>query len=179
MDKWIHPTGAIGNNRRRYKNLRQFWIMLLGILVTLPLIPIPAATNAIDDGFLIVGKRMGSSKKARGKKRYRLPLLADVSVSIYDFYCYECHLPGVMEHYRECTRSFHRLCCRKNLWLAIYMRSGSQEQRNVSSFASLTDSTTNPDREIDVRVSSSRPDYKSIKNRLNITEKYNASNKNN
>ncbi|KAL9927611.1 uncharacterized protein ACN427_001620 [Glossina fuscipes fuscipes] len=133
---------------------------------------VDTATNAIDDGFLIVGKEMRSSKKLRREERYRLPLPEDVSASSYDFYCYECHLPGMMEHCRECTRSFHRMCCPKNLWQAMYMRSNSQELSNISSFADLTISPTTSN---DVRVSPSHTFLKSMKNRLDTnTEKYNA-----
>uniref|UniRef100_A0A1A9WVM2 Zinc finger MYND domain-containing protein 11 n=1 Tax=Glossina brevipalpis TaxID=37001 RepID=A0A1A9WVM2_9MUSC len=125
--------------------------------------------SGIHDGLLRpVGGNTGKSLKASSvdmKKRFRLPLLREIDISSHDFYCYECQLPGVMEHCRQCARSFHRLCYRKNPERPNYTVPSSKIQKNrlpAFSAESGTDSGEDTARfstplgyESDVRASSS------------------------
>lgn len=66
--------------------------------------------------------------------------------SSHDWYCYECHLPGVLEHCPQCWRSFHRLCYRKNPERPNYEVPSSKKQKNrLPAFSSETESDADED----------------------------------
>lgn len=77
-------------------------------------------------------------------KRVRLPALEELkSIPSHDLYCYECHLPGILEECVQCWRSFHRLCYRKNPERPNYAVPSSKTQRNrLPVFSSDTESGT-------------------------------------
>uniref|UniRef100_A0A1A9ZKU0 PWWP domain-containing protein n=1 Tax=Glossina pallidipes TaxID=7398 RepID=A0A1A9ZKU0_GLOPL len=125
--------------------------------------------SAIHDGLLrSVGGNASKLLKTSSvdtKKRFRLPLLQEIDVSSHELYCYECQLPGILEHCSQCARSFHRLCYRKNPERPNYTVPSSKIQKNsLPAFSSEgeTDSgedtarcSTALDYESDVRASSS------------------------
>lgn len=125
--------------------------------------------NAIHDGLLrSVGGNASKLLKTSSvdtKKRFRLPLLQEIEDSSHELYCYECQLPGILEHCSQCARSFHRLCYRKNPERPNYTVPSSKIQKNsLPAFSSEgeTDSgedtarcSTALDYESDVRASSS------------------------
>lgn len=76
-------------------------------------------------------------------KRLRLPTLQEIKEYSHDLYCYECHLPGMLEECRQCWRSFHRLCYRKNPERPNYAIPSSRIQKNrLPAFSSDTESET-------------------------------------
>lgn len=99
-------------------------------------------------------------------KRVRLPNSQEVRVDTsHDWYCFECHLPGVLEYCTQCWRSFHRLCYRKNPERPNYTVPSSKKQKNrLPAFSSDTESeadtiarcSTAMGSEPDVRASSSQ-----------------------
>lgn len=126
---------------------------------------------ALRDGILMpVSVSLATSRSPRSivpeLKRLRLPTVQELKeASSHDFYCYECHLPGILEKCRQCWRSFHRLCYRKNPERPNYIVPSSKIQKNrLPAFSSDTDSdaddatlrcSTNLGYESDIRTNSS------------------------
>ncbi|XP_011187292.1 zinc finger MYND domain-containing protein 11 isoform X1 [Zeugodacus cucurbitae] len=122
--------------------------------------------NALKDGLLkpVLHYNAGSSRVPR---LLRLPKPAEIMEhSSHDFYCFECHLPGALTHCRQCPRSFHRLCYRKDSERPNYtVPSGKFQKNRPPAFSSDTDADSDADEtlqentsfdyESDVRVSSS------------------------
>ncbi|KAM7347058.1 uncharacterized protein ACRADG_006725 [Cochliomyia hominivorax] len=105
--------------------------------------------NALRDGLLVpVSATVNSPRSPRTVvpelKRLRLPTLQEIKESpSHDLYCYECHLPGMLEQCRQCWRSFHRLCYRKNPERPNYAIPSSRIQKNrLPAFSSDTESET-------------------------------------
>lgn len=103
--------------------------------------------NALRDGLLMpVSASVSSPRTPRTLvpelKRLRLPTLEEIQDSnTHDLYCYECHLPGMLEECRKCWRSFHRLCYRKNPERPNYAVPSSRIQKNrLPAFSSDTES---------------------------------------
>lgn len=122
--------------------------------------------NALKDGILkpVLHNNAGSSRVPR---LLRLPKQKEIlENNSHDFYCYECHLPGALTHCRQCSRSFHRLCYRKEPERPNYtVPSGKFQKNRPPAFSSDTDAdsdaddtvqeNTSFDYESDVRISSS------------------------
>ncbi|XP_053951134.1 uncharacterized protein LOC128858692 isoform X1 [Anastrepha ludens] len=122
--------------------------------------------NALQDGILrpAFQNNAGSSRVPR---LLRLPKIDEVKNDFsHDFYCFECHLPGSLTHCRQCPRSFHRLCYRKDPERPNYpVPSGKTQKNRPPAFSSDTDTdsdaegtaqgSTSFDYESDVRASSS------------------------
>lgn len=104
--------------------------------------------NALRDGILMPASSVSSPRSPRSLipelKRVRLPTLQELQIMpSHDFYCYECHLPGMLEKCTQCWRSFHRLCYRKNPERPNYAVPSSKMQRNrLPEFSSDTESET-------------------------------------
>ncbi|XP_023303966.2 zinc finger MYND domain-containing protein 11 [Lucilia cuprina] len=105
--------------------------------------------NALRDGLLTpVSATVSSPRSPRAVvpelKRLRLPTLQEIKEKTsHDLYCYECHLPGMLEECRQCWRAFHRLCYRKNPERPNYTVPSSRIQKNrLPAFSSDTDSET-------------------------------------
>ncbi|XP_065363926.1 zinc finger MYND domain-containing protein 11 [Calliphora vicina] len=105
--------------------------------------------NALRDGLLMpVSATVSSPRSTRTVvpelKRLRLPTLQEIKeATSHDLYCYECHLPGMLEECRQCWRSFHRLCYRKNPERPNYAIPSSRIQKNrLPAFSSDTESET-------------------------------------
>ncbi|XP_050330145.1 uncharacterized protein LOC126759405 isoform X1 [Bactrocera neohumeralis] len=122
--------------------------------------------NALKDGLLkpVLHNNTGSTRVPR---LLRLPKPAEiVENNLHDFYCFECNLPGTLTHCRQCCRSFHRLCYRKEPERPNYsVPSGKFQKNRPPAFSSDTDAdsdandtaqeNTSFEYESDVRVPSS------------------------
>uniref|UniRef100_A0A1I8NRZ6 MYND-type domain-containing protein n=1 Tax=Stomoxys calcitrans TaxID=35570 RepID=A0A1I8NRZ6_STOCA len=110
-----------------------------------------AIVLALGDGLLMPVSSVCTSPRPRAalpeSKRVRLPNSHEVRVNTsHDWYCYECHLPGQLEHCGQCWRSFHRVCFRKNPERPNYAVPSSKKQKNrLPAFSSDTDSETDAD----------------------------------
>ncbi|XP_067637957.1 uncharacterized protein [Eurosta solidaginis] len=100
-----------------------------------------------------------STVSIRVPKLLRLPKLDEVKDIPHDFYCFECHLPGALTNCRQCPRTFHRLCYRKDPERPNYpVPSGKLQKNRPPAFSSGTD--TDSDVEGTMRGSASF-DYES------------------
>ncbi|XP_004525063.1 zinc finger MYND domain-containing protein 11 isoform X2 [Ceratitis capitata] len=121
--------------------------------------------NAIHDGILKPAHQ-NNAGSSRVPRVLRLPNPEEIKNYSHDFYCFECHLPGMLIHCRQCPRSFHRLCYRKDPDKPNYtVPSGKFQKHRPPAFSSDTDNesdaegtvhgSTSFDYESDVRASSS------------------------
>ncbi|XP_017467982.1 PREDICTED: uncharacterized protein LOC108360280 isoform X2 [Rhagoletis zephyria] len=122
--------------------------------------------NAIHDKLLkpAIANNAGSSRVLR---LLRFPKIDEIKNDVsHDFYCFECHLPGSLTHCRQCPRSFHRLCFRKDPERPNYpVPSGKFQKNRPPAFSSDTETDSDAEGtvhgstsfgyESDVRASSS------------------------
>ncbi|XP_075154990.1 zinc finger MYND domain-containing protein 11 [Haematobia irritans] len=124
--------------------------------------------HALNDGILMPVSSESSSPQSvlPESKRVRLPNSQEVRVnSSHDWYCYECHLPGLLVNCTQCWRSFHRLCYRKNPERPNYAVPSSKKQKNrLPAFSSDTESDA--DTETAANCSTTMDSESEVKNSL-------------
>lgn len=92
--------------------------------------------DAIKDGLLVptskTFSKLTSLKTTNndGKQLLRFPFNWEIKRHKKDLYCFECHLPGFVEHCHQCHRSFHKKCYRRNPLKPNYAVPSSKNQKH-------------------------------------------------
>lgn len=119
-----------------YTNFESLYVLRLEIAEQIVL-------DAVEDGLLVPASKISSNDE----QLVRFPVNREIKHLKKDLYCYECHLPGFLEHCRQCHRSFHIECYRRNPLKPNYAVPSSKDQKNplpeFSSDSEISDEVTN------------------------------------
>lgn len=140
-------------------SFRLFHSNLILFLVILLDVARQVVFNAIYDGLLVSATSTDLSQLFNGdncggrvnadfdtNQIVRFPSKDEMKRFDHDFYCFECHLPGLLEQCRGCHRVFHRNCYRRNPLRPNYALPSLKNQKNpLPEFSSCSESEEPPE----------------------------------